>query len=323
MKINDEELDRKGIKKKNQNATKVSKVERKGINKKGINFENKNVNNDAPIAFDVNNNDNTDEFKHDIQYSFELASDIDEFDDEKEPVLCIGKSIVAELSVLEQKIEFSDLDFVDKDIDNLKLLFENDLLNYTVKVKPGKDIENPYKIRWNGDEINDYIDEMAKEFENEEGGYDALFIVFTCHGINNNIITSDIKKIDHTQITRKFKPHQNKPRIFVFDCCSGSNAPEPLRSEKSRGTFERMDSNELQDLEINMSSDNKPLFEELSPDFKQVTIKAATQDFVAIGTNHGSFLTKEFTDLTKQYIENGNNQYLHDILSQVQNKLHE
>ena len=49
--------------------------------------------------------------------------------------------------------------------------------------------------------------------------------MISCHGFDNDILTSDYKRLSKTDIHRIFsrnKPlNRELPRIFIFDCCSG------------------------------------------------------------------------------------------------------
>ena len=62
--------------------------------------------------------------------------------------------------------------------------------------------------------------------ENGHPVFDGLIVSFSCHGIGNNIVTSDYKLIDRTVIHRciseQYPQIREIPRIFLFDACDGA-----------------------------------------------------------------------------------------------------
>eukprot|EP01083_Nonionella_stella_P179236 635775_1 len=52
-------------------------------------------------------------------------------------------------------------------------------------------------------------------------------------------------------------------------------------------------------------------------------IKGATEDFSSLANANGSFLIKEFTEIAKDSIQNGQSEFLGDIIGKVANTLHD
>ena len=130
---------------------------------------------------------------------------------------------------------FTNLYGVRIDIDKALNLFGIVGLKYEIfpEVYYEQDVDS-YKAYWREDEILELLKGKAEDLEknldqNEEGSpdrYDGLLVMISCHGIERYIVTSDYQKISKTAIHRIFsadKPLNRKiPRIFLFDCCSGS-----------------------------------------------------------------------------------------------------
>eukprot|EP01083_Nonionella_stella_P080430 221072_1 len=79
---------------------------------------------------------------------------------------------------------------------------------------------------WTETEIVDLLNGKAKQLNDETDRFDALIVAVSCHGMDNNICTSDYKLIDKVYIHRVFSAHypaiiaiRDIPRIFLFDCC--------------------------------------------------------------------------------------------------------
>ena len=123
-----------------------------------------------------------------------------------------------------------DLDGVRHDIQNVRDLFE-DKLKYDIYPDYTQHDINSYKIYWTEKEVIDILREKAEDLESNlqnetEPHYDGLIVIISCHGLAENIITSDYKTISKTAIHRIFsakKPLRGRYRIFLFDCCSGVN----------------------------------------------------------------------------------------------------
>merc|ERR1712129_143423 len=106
---------------------------------------------------------------------------------------------------------------------------------------------------------------MGLEASIKRGGreaYDALFLVMGGHGIKGSLITKDHKLLSKTEIHRMFSSQGNVrsrsvPRIFLFDCCDGSEdmknvlpTPIPLPSVPEESELnEESDVNEAEEEE--------------------------------------------------------------------------
>eukprot|EP01083_Nonionella_stella_P075980 206813_1 len=119
-------IDRKGIKKKKQNQSKAVKIQRKGID-----------HGDGVLGFEC-----TDLYQDKVdENSCESPSDLDsdqpfteQSNDEFKDADCLDDEcmdMVHNLSSNEEVIEFTDLDFVENDIELLKDLFENNLFLFS------------------------------------------------------------------------------------------------------------------------------------------------------------------------------------------------
>ena len=115
---------------------------------------------------------------------------------------------------------FSNLD-VDKDITTLKELSK--FMGWTFTSKGGK-------LHWTAKEITSFLEMEIGEMlftANNKLKYDGLIVCVSCHGVKDNIVTSDIETIEKTAIHRmlslKYPEIREIPRIFIFDCCNGSD----------------------------------------------------------------------------------------------------
>merc|ERR1719229_103159 len=120
-----------------------------------------------------------------------------------------------------------------KDIENVVKLF-GDRMNY--EVHPSYDLTAPngIKMQWTKSEIDDLLEQKSDELTNNLDDYDGLVVIFSGHGKDDNIITSDGQLISKQYIYQYFTFSTDKvavrsiPRLFVFDCCDGQYAPEKL-----------------------------------------------------------------------------------------------
>ncbi len=90
------------------------------------------------------------------------------------------------------------------------------------------------KIKWNKQELMDFLNERVESLAKNvfdpnnpnDGGWDGLIFTISCHGISNNIITSDYGLVSKNKIHRIFSGpsyavSREIPRVFMFDCCDG------------------------------------------------------------------------------------------------------
>ena len=168
------------------------------------------------------------------------------------------------------------------DIEKVIKLFGKDKLKYDIH--PSKYYEenvDNYKAYWDEDELIDFLKAKSDKLESnlythmndKKNQYDGLMVIISCHGLKGCILTSDYQKIDKAAIHRIFsakKPLSRKiPRIFLFDCCSGSG---------ERDTDWRAQSNDGDEDEISSSEDDyeKGIKDKTKRKKKTVTGSAAT-----------------------------------------------
>ena len=124
----------------------------------------------------------------------------------------------------EVKGYFSNLS-VEKDTKTLKDLAK--FMNWTFVSKDNK-------IKWTEKEIVSFLENEIGEMLFTANGtlnFDGLIVCISCHGIKDKIVTSDLKTMDKTAIHRlisnKYPKLRQIPRIFLFDCCNGSDDRQP------------------------------------------------------------------------------------------------
>jgi len=175
--------------------------------------------------------------------------------------------------------------------------------------------------------------------------FDGLIVCVSCHGVKDSIITSDIKTIAKTVIHRtlslKYPKLREIPRIFLFDCCSGSDIRRP--------TIE-MDDEPSQEIEMTVAKSptnmDGPLVKEdqfrkgtdlddlqnvnswtsstKNPDYNMVAVHAANSGFAAQMSDYkGSYLVYSLVKAIKLNIEKRTRKTLAELLEDVQNLLHD
>ena len=124
---------------------------------------------------------------------------------------------------------------VGKDIDNLSELFGPGKLNYDVYPKG----DGLFMTHWKEQEFFNMLQERARALneEIEREGFDGLVVAISGHGMNNKICTSDYQLVDKVAIHRIFSAQypelRDIPRLFIFDCCDGSDERLAYREEES------------------------------------------------------------------------------------------
>ena len=249
----------------------------------------------------------------------------------------------------------SNLDGIDIDIKNVIQLFEN-TLNYSLF--PECNINGKLKQYWTKQEILDIMNEKSAELSINIGknkNYDGLVVIFSGHGIDNSIISSDYKKIDKHRIQRIFaRAHDNQaiirtiPRLFIFDSCTGINEreaefrdastieEEPSSSSEEESTnakgAKKDESEEKKKQEI-VQRDSRRFTElqswklnEDNPDFNSIIFNSSNKDFQSkLSSEKGSlFMTRLIKGIERN--NNGNcfknKRYLSKIFGSIQSELH-
>eukprot|EP01083_Nonionella_stella_P141524 436299_1 len=211
---------------------------------------------------------------------------------------------------------------VHKDVQNVRELFTS--LNYTIL--PDETRKSTY---WSEKQLIECLQKAGKELvssdENNELKYDGLIVCISCHGIENHIITSNYKAVHKTAIHRMFsinyKQCRDIPRIFLFDCCEGTESRINVGDEGNVDGKEYSKYFGVEDLRSTQMWTGK----EPNPDYKLMEIHAANVGFQAkCNERYGSYLLYEFQRRVKQSLERENGtETLGRIFEKIQNHLHE
>eukprot|EP01084_Bolivina_argentea_P046115 84899_1 len=212
---------------------------------------------------------------------------------------------------------------IDIDIQNLQELF--DLLNYKV-------IPKQMRLKWTAEEVINFLkyDVVNELFgENDELKYDSLIVFVSCHGRENEIITSDKRTIQkdviHRIISVEKAAVRRIPRMFVIDSCDGNAQREYVRQEekyvdgdveeqKGKGTITLND----------ISTGLEWTYETQNPDFKLIQFLAANVGYQAMcNEKKGSYLIYELTKRMKYNVINKKKKTLQQIFEEIQNELHD
>eukprot|EP01084_Bolivina_argentea_P154213 268853_1 len=201
---------------------------------------------------------------------------------------------------------------IDRDIDNLHGLFGSDYLNYDIYPKMKQ-------LRWTQKQMIDLLSEKAQALHDnltddtmdKKQKFDGLFVAVSSHGFHNAIATSDYKLIDKDAIHRifsaKFPISRTIPRIFLFDCCDGSQeyGVRQTKEEMVKNATKKVGGIELQSAhtstrfkidDINESAYGSWQKGEKNPDHLLVEIHAANKDFQSKlhSSVFGSYMIYEF-----------------------------
>ena len=116
-----------------------------------------------------------------------------------EKIINIGMPMIITIAIGNYDT-YHALTFVDQFIRNLKELFANQNLQYSVDVK--RDEDNRFRHTSIG--ITQYLNQKATEFDTHSHLYDSIIIAITSIGINDDIVTSDGTTLDHRHILSRF-----------------------------------------------------------------------------------------------------------------------
>ena len=237
-----------------------------------------------------------------------------------------------------------DLTGILVDIDNAVDLFGKNSLNYSIfpKIYEEQQDDLRYKARWGETELVEFLQKQANALEynlvnenDESKKYDALIVIISCHGLEGYILSSDYKKINKTAIHRIFsgkKPvSRTIPRIFIFDCCAGSNERDAEFREdekeedkgKSAGYGETDTAKNTEVDDIVRDGSLQWAIGEVNPDYKLVVVNAANDGFQSkMRCDTGSYVVTQITERLYESISNKDGRFLHQILDDVQEDLH-
>eukprot|EP01084_Bolivina_argentea_P078419 142285_1 len=230
---------------------------------------------------------------------------------------------------------------IEKDIQNLNELFGPKNLNYTVYSQNSKSY-------WTQKQILDLLNKKAAEFDTSKE-FDALIFIFSGHGMKGSIYTSDDQLIQqyaiHRMFTKNYCSARKRPRIFLFDCCAGSNEYECRKQSTIESSafskkikyYEKLEQNDMDDhdtkevgkhfTESEIQSKNQiwPR-NELNPDANLVHIQAANSGFQSkCNVMYGSYMISYFVDKIKHDLRrNGKHtqKYLKEIMDEIEVLLH-
>ena len=248
--------------------------------------------------------------------------------------------------------KLKNLNGVQVDLDSIITLFGDRGLNYYISPNYNQYETESYKISWTEKELVDFLQKKADELEDNlkyeelQRCYDGLVVIFTGHGMDRFVITSDYKLVSKVAIHRIFsakKPRNRKiPRIFLFDCCSGNRERDYAHSRnsiakdqgKSVGISSDPDDEkylDTKDIGKNIQMDDIAGKESIiwandeeNPDFRLVTIEAANEGFQSkMSLNKGSYVITQFIQrLENNICNNKNRKFMNEILDEIQEKLH-
>ena len=223
---------------------------------------------------------------------------------------------------------------VGTDVENLRNL--SDYLHY-----PFMTVND--KLSWNKDEVMEFLDKIIREYFLDEGGvprYDGLIVAISSHGVGNNIVSSDYKLINRTDIHRsisdKYPQIRVIPRIFLFDACDGTRSrqstihleqresvtPDNTDVEDAAKPGNDAEGNDLVDalqMETAWTKSTK------NPDYNMIVVHGSNDGFVSKmnKSEKGSYLTYYFIKMVRERIEKKNRKGMYELLMEIQDVLHD
>ena len=224
----------------------------------------------------------------------------------------------------DEKGIFNNLE-VDKDIKTIQDLSK--FMGWTFTSKGGK-------VHWTAKEITSFCEMEIGEMlftANNKLKYDGLIVCVSCHGVKDNIVTSDIETIEKTAIHRmlslKYPEIREIPRIFIFDCCNGSDRrhtsiamnmeqPKLIEMTSIRKATELEDVQSRHQRAWTTNSKN--------PDYNLVVVHAANEGFVAkMSSDVGSYAVYALSKVIRTNVGRIPAKGLAELLEEVQNALHD
>eukprot|EP01083_Nonionella_stella_P228537 809797_1 len=247
-------------------------------------------------------------------------------------VLYIGIAKYEEDPALEPGIHVycRDLDGVDVDATNVKLLCHK--FHYDLHPM----FEEEPKLQWSQKEVIAFLLESANNVSS--GDYDSLLAIFSGHGYQHNIITSDYQLINKDAILRIFTMMHPElcsvPRIFIFDCCDGERQRDGIDesdSEEGKNVTQSRDVGknfQLTDIKKIRSLEDRSVAEEakeaMNSNYNVVTIHAANIGFQSkLNSIDGSYVINAFVRKMLDDIGSGHQDFFGEIMQDIQHKLHE
>ena len=250
---------------------------------------------------------------------------------------------------------FSNLNGVKYDIQNIVQLF-GDLFKY--EISPEYNIKEDIKQYWTQEEImnlfraeaeileDNVVEHKAEEKSVNNNDYDGLIVIISGHGVENYIVSSDYGKISKKAIHRLFSIDRPKsrtiPRLFLFDCCDGSEQrdtdwrgiiddPEEESESSSEDESGKAGSipsgKDTQPKAVLNAKDGDWYYKENNPDHKLAEIHASNSGFQAfMSSESGSYVISKLVAKIKSNYESTkkpNRKFLYQIMDEIQNELHD
>eukprot|EP01084_Bolivina_argentea_P097942 176051_1 len=178
----------------------------------------------------------------------------------------------------------------------------------------------------------------AKYLEQHIEEYDGLVVIVSGHGTERSILTSDYRVFSKLAIHRIFSNNHPKtreiPRLFIFDCCSGSGQQEIARAtiskmqecEEKKQEEEKDERAKHIDLSKQISAgdcDRSWIRGDHNPDYRLAVIEAANPGFQAKArVDRGSYVIYSFCKKMMNILTANKRTFIHKIFDEIQEELH-
>eukprot|EP01084_Bolivina_argentea_P104106 186439_1 len=237
----------------------------------------------------------------------------------------------------DQELGFlSNLD-VENDVVSLSNLFGHQGLNYSIF--PKYNLEYP-KVHWTQDEIISLLEAKALQLSENKENFDGLVVAVSSHGWLNSVCTSDYKLINkiaiHRIFTTNYPQTREIPRVFLFDCCSGSdeqglNDSDSDSEDDDNGKAGNIIKDTAKGFQVEDLDRNDYIWEHgtKNPDHKLAIVHAANYGFQSkLNSDIGSYMLYEFSSKTLDDILNKDNRskdkkYIYEVFDEIQQELAE
>ena len=220
---------------------------------------------------------------------------------------------------------------VEADVENLKKLSE--FLHYDFLTAEDK-------LSWTKDEVMEFlVEDVGAHFFDEKGYalYDGLIVAISSHGMHQSIISSDYQMISRTDIHRciseKYPQIRKIPRIFLFDACDGTRDRKATAAihagELGSGSKYNSGSEDAAkgptDVTEALVVDPEWTSRSKNPDYNLIVVHGSNDGFVSKMNESevGSYLTYSFAKAVKYRIEKKQRKGLSELLTDIQNQLHD
>ena len=191
------------------------------------------------------------------------------------------------------------------------------------------------KLSWTKDEVTSFVEkQVAATFFDKRGNprFDGLIFAISSHGLGDCIISSDYKMIKrtdiHRRISEKYPQIRTFPRIFLFDACDGTRDRHSTSKMNTVEMDEAMKGGDSLVFALQMETEWTPYgwtSRTKNPDYNLVVVHGSNDGFVSKmqDSEVGSYLTYFFAKAVRQRIERKQRKGLSELLTDVQNVLHD